>query len=133
MAMRRCEDMDTQHSQPRLSDQMQQSWESGDFWVVYAILHSFAFDVIYWQKIDRRFFGPTDTDDPSEAWKERLNLLDENEKVEMERLVTRKLEEMEDRVLAWDPDEYTEAFRLELIRRREEKANESKEFDQEPE
>ena len=29
----------------------------------------------------------------------------------MQRLVTKKLEKMEDRVVAWDPDEYTEAFR----------------------
>jgi hypothetical protein len=98
--------MDTQHSQRWLSDQMQRSW--GDFWVVHAILHSFAFDAIYWQKIDRRFWGLTQTDDPNEAWKERLNLLNENQKAEMERLVTRQLDEMEDRVLAWDPDEYTE-------------------------
>lgn len=60
-AMRHCEDSAAQHSQCRLSDQMQRSWESGDFWVVYAILHSFAFDAIYWQKIDQRFFGPTVT------------------------------------------------------------------------
>ncbi|KAJ5239574.1 hypothetical protein N7468_004193 [Penicillium chermesinum] len=126
-AMRHCEDIGAQYSQYRLSDQMQRSWESGDFWVVYAILHSFAFDAIYWQKIDQRFFGPTETDDPSEAWKERLDLLDENQKVEMERLVTRKLKEMEDRVLAWDPDEYTESFRQRLMRRREEKVNEAKE------
>ena len=126
-AMRRSEDMDTQHSQRLLSDQMQRSWESGDFWVVYASLHSFAFDAIYWQKIDRRFFGPTETDDPSEAWKERLNLLGEDQKAEMERLVTRKLEEMKDRVLAWDPDEYTEAFRQGLMKRREEQAKEDKE------
>ena len=129
-AMRYCEDMDDHYSQRRLSDQMQQSWESGDFWVVYAILHSFAFDAIYWQKIDQRFFGPTETDDPSEAWKERLDLLDESKKGEMERLVTRKLEEMEDRGLAWDPDEYTEAFRQRLMRRREEEANEAKESHQ---
>ncbi|CAI7651888.1 unnamed protein product [Penicillium manginii] len=107
-AMRRCEDMDTQHSQRWLSDQTQRSWESGDILVLYAILHSFAFDAIYWQKIDRRSLGPTQTDDPNEAWKERLNLLNENKKGEMERLVTRKLDEMEDRVLRWDRDEYTE-------------------------
>ncbi|KAJ5481188.1 hypothetical protein N7539_007082 [Penicillium diatomitis] len=106
---------------------MQRSWESGDFWVVYAILHSFAFDAIYWQKIDRRFFGPTETNDPSDAWKERLNLLGEDQKAEMERLVMRKLEEMEDRVLAWDPDEYTEAFRQGLMKRREEQVKEGKE------
>lgn len=124
--------MDTQHSQRRLSDQMQRSWESGDFWVVYAILHSFAFDTIYWQKIDRRFFGPTETDNPSEAWKERLNLLDESQKAEMGRLVMRKLDEMEDRALAWDPDEYTEAFRQGLMKRREEKAKGDKEFHRKP-
>ncbi|KAJ5368098.1 uncharacterized protein N7496_007858 [Penicillium cataractarum] len=107
---------------------MQRSWESGDFWVVYAVLHSFAFDAIYWQKIDQQFFGPTKTDDPSEAWKERLDLLEDSQKVEMERLVTKKLEEMEDRGLAWDPDEYTEAFRQALMRKREEKANEVDEF-----
>jgi hypothetical protein len=100
--MRHCEDIAVQHGQCRLSDQMQRSWEGGDFWVVYAILHSFAFDAIYWQKIDRRFFGPTETDDPSEAWKERLDLLDETQRDEMEWLVTRKLEDMEDKVLAWD-------------------------------
>ncbi|KAJ5782296.1 hypothetical protein N7457_004070 [Penicillium paradoxum] len=118
-AMRYCEDMDVQSGQSlsgrhRLSDHMQQSWESGDFWVVYAILHSFAFDAIYWQKIDQRFFGPTETDNPSEAWKERLDLLDETQRSEMERLVTKKLEEMEDRALAWDPDGYTETSYQEL-------------------
>lgn len=53
--VRRCEQT-TKHDQSRLSDRMQRSWESGDFWVVYAILHSFAFDAICWQKIDRRDF-----------------------------------------------------------------------------
>ncbi|OJJ66070.1 hypothetical protein ASPBRDRAFT_138801 [Aspergillus brasiliensis CBS 101740] len=117
-AMRECEDKDELHRETRLSDEMQRSWESGEFWVVYAILHSFAFDAIYWQKIDRRFYGPTMTDDASEAWKERVHLLDETQREEMERLVTKKLGEMEYRVLAWDPDEYTEEYRQVLKRRR---------------
>ena len=121
-AMRSCEGAVDQHDQHRLSDHMQRSWESGDFWVVYAMLNSFAFDAIYWRKIDQRFFGPTKTDDPSEAWRERLGQLDEAQRDDMERLVTRKLEEMEHRVLAWDPDEYTEEFRQKLKRTREEKA-----------
>ncbi|CEJ62014.1 hypothetical protein PMG11_10529 [Penicillium brasilianum] len=125
-AMRSCEDMAVQQGQRRLSDQMQRSWKSGDFWVSYAILHSFAFDSIYWQKIDQRVFGPTETDDPSDAWKERMGLLDETQKGDMERLVKRKLEKMEDRVLAWDPDEYTESFRQKLMRTREEKAKVNK-------
>lgn len=128
-AMRRCEDASVagQHGQFRLSYQMQRSWESGDFWVMYAILHSFAFDTIYWQKIDKRFFGPTETDDPSDAWKERLDLLDETQREEMEELVIRKLGETEDRVLAWDPDEYTETFRQELERRRENAEDQTRE------
>lgn len=65
--------------------------------------------------------GPTETDDSSEAWKERLYLLDDAENDEMERVVARKLEEMKSRVLAWDPDKYTEAFRHELKKRKEEK------------
>lgn len=108
----------------RLSGPMQESWESGDFWIIYAVLHSFAFDAIYWQMIDPRFFGPTET--PEEAWKERLDLLDEKEKDEMEQLVTRKLKEMETRILAWDPDEYTVAFRQKLKRRTEKENEEEK-------
>ncbi|PLB40873.1 uncharacterized protein BDW47DRAFT_115818 [Aspergillus candidus] len=123
-AMRNCEGAVVQHDQRRLSSHMQRSWESGDFWIVYAIQNSFAFDEIYWKKIDPRFFGPTRIDDPSEAWKERLEQLDEAQRGEMERLVTRKLEEMEHRILAWDPDEYTEEFCQKLERTREEKARE---------
>lgn len=107
----------------RLSDRMYHSWESGDFWIVYAVLHSFAFDIIYWQKIDPRFFGPTEN--PEEAWKERLNLLDDQEKDEMEQMVTRKLKEMKTRALTWDPDEYTLAFHRQL-KERKEKASEEK-------
>ncbi|KGO39904.1 Aminoglycoside phosphotransferase [Penicillium expansum] len=72
----------------------------------------FAFDENYWQKIDPRFFGPTK--DIEGAWKQRLGLLDEQEKEEMELLVARKLMEMETRTLSWDPDEYTLAFREQL-------------------
>ncbi|KAL1850579.1 hypothetical protein Plec18170_006864 [Paecilomyces lecythidis] len=96
----------------RLSGRMQKSWDSGDFWITYAALHSFAFDIIYWKMIDPRFFEPTER--PEEAWKERLNLLDDKEKDKMEELVARKLKEKEVRILAWDPDEYTAAFHQQL-------------------
>ncbi|KAJ5725102.1 uncharacterized protein N7483_006459 [Penicillium malachiteum] len=102
-----------------LADRMQDSWESGDFWVVYALLHSFAFDAIYWQKIDTRLFGPT-VSSPEDAWKEQLALLDEEEINDMEKLVSRKMEEMNSRPLAWDPDDYTEEFQQKLRRRRKE-------------
>jgi hypothetical protein len=88
---------------------------------MYAASHSFAFDAIYWQKIDPRFFGPSEN--PEGAWKERLGPLDEKEKDEMELLVARKLKEMNTRILVWDPDEYTVAFRQQ-VKSQEEKANE---------
>lgn len=66
---------------------------------------SFAFDAIYWQKIDPLFF--TAPQSPETAWKERLGLLGEREIEEMEQLVAQKLEEMKTRILKWDPDEYT--------------------------
>ncbi|KAJ5780265.1 hypothetical protein N7457_005425 [Penicillium paradoxum] len=89
----------------RLSGPMRESWESGDFWVMYAARNSFAFDSIYWRKIDQRFFGPVG--DVEDAWRQRLDLLSDEQKYEMERLVAQKVKEMESRVLAWDPDEYT--------------------------
>ncbi|CAG7942047.1 unnamed protein product [Penicillium salamii] len=90
----------------RLSKPMHDSWKSGDFWITYAASNSFAFDSIYWEKIDRRFFGTVDcsTDD---LWKYRLDLLGKEEKDEMENLVAQKLRDMETRILAWDPDDYT--------------------------
>ncbi|KAJ5104786.1 hypothetical protein NUU61_002133 [Penicillium alfredii] len=69
----------------RLSTPMQESWESGDFWIAYTARNIFAFDSIYWQEIDQR----------------------EKDKDEMVLLVAQKLKEMESRILAWDPDEYT--------------------------
>lgn len=126
-AMRDCEDTAIQQGRlredQRLSGPMRESWESGDFWIMYAATHSFAFDAIYWQKIDPRFFGPAG--DPEEAWKERLELLDAKDLDEMESLVFRKLKEMDTRVLVWDPDEYTLAFHQQLKARKGE-ANEEK-------
>ncbi|KAJ5833567.1 hypothetical protein N7474_001878 [Penicillium riverlandense] len=99
--MKDCEDTAIQRGSlgedQRLSGPMHESWESG--------------------KIDPRFFGPTEN--PEGAWKERLDLLDEKEKDEMELLVIRKLKEMDTRTLAWDPDEYTVAFRQQLKSREE--------------
>ncbi|KAJ5147929.1 uncharacterized protein N7443_000486 [Penicillium atrosanguineum] len=63
----------------------------------------FAFDAIYWQKLDPRFFGPTGS--PDEAWSERLKLLDEKDLESMEALVQIKMKLMEERELCWDPYE----------------------------
>ncbi|KAF7715954.1 Uncharacterized protein PECH_004623 [Penicillium ucsense] len=89
----------------RLSTHMRQSWDTGDFWIAYACQHSFAFDLIYWEKIDPRFFGATS--DPESAWKARMALLSKEELDEMESLVEKKMQEMHTRVLAWDCDGLT--------------------------
>ncbi|KAJ5707841.1 hypothetical protein N7488_007642 [Penicillium malachiteum] len=88
----------------KLSESIQQSWGSGDFWVVYAARKSFAFDAVFWKKIDGRFFG-AGTSSEDDRWKERLDILTDDEKANMEKIVERKMEEMRTRVLAWEPDE----------------------------
>lgn len=88
----------------RLSQLMWESWRSRDFWVSYAARKNFAFDAIFWQKLDHHFFGPGGT--PEDVWEKRIELLDEKEKMSIEPFVQQKLEDMKERVLAWDPDEY---------------------------
>ncbi|KAJ5729249.1 uncharacterized protein N7483_003757 [Penicillium malachiteum] len=118
-AMRDCEEVVFQtrnerlEESQRLSSRMRDSWESGDFWIMYAARNNFAFDAIYWNKIDRRFFGPTgyvDDDNICDVWKKRLDLLEPEEKKTMEKYVDRKLKETETRPLCWDPDQYTLEF-----------------------
>ncbi|KAJ5927328.1 Aminoglycoside phosphotransferase [Penicillium verrucosum] len=118
-AMNDCEDEAIRAGQliqtQRLSGPMRDSWKSGNFWVMYAARNNFAFDLIYWQKIDQRFFGPTQTLVPDNAWKERLNLLTLEEKEYIDECVKLKFEEMDTRPLAWDPDEYTRAYDCEWV------------------
>ncbi|GIJ89303.1 hypothetical protein Asppvi_008240 [Aspergillus pseudoviridinutans] len=85
---------------------LKKSWESGDFWTAYAARNNFAFDLIYWHKIDHRFFGRTSSP-IDDVWKQRLDLLEPEERADIERLLAIKLEEMNTRALAWDPDDYT--------------------------
>ncbi|KAJ5730851.1 uncharacterized protein N7483_005359 [Penicillium malachiteum] len=55
----------------RLSNAMRRSWESGDFWIMYAVRNNFAFDSIFWTKIDARFFGKmSDGINICDIWKE---------------------------------------------------------------
>jgi hypothetical protein len=109
-ALMRREDKDIEEGKlkeyQRLSGPMRESWKSGDFWIAYAARNNFAFDSIYWEKIDQRFFGAVDCS-IDDVWKHRLCLLNDEEKGEMEDLVAQKLKDMETRVLTWDPDDYT--------------------------
>lgn len=77
----------------RLSQHMLESWQKGDFWVCYAAIRSWAFDKLYWTKIDRRFFGDGDLED-------RLKLLTVEERDALDGFVQRKLMEKEERTLA---------------------------------
>jgi hypothetical protein len=76
----------------RLSRHMLESWTSGDFWVCYAARRSWAFDMLYWAKIDRRFFGDGDIED-------RFKLLTDEERDRLDEFVRRKLVEKKARIL----------------------------------
>ncbi|KAJ5216833.1 hypothetical protein N7468_009841 [Penicillium chermesinum] len=94
----------------RLSSQMRRSWESADFWIMYAARNNFAFDAIYWNKIDQRFFGSSGSDNNiCDVWK-RLGLLEPEESEVMEKYSSLKLQENKTRVLSWGPDEYTAEY-----------------------
>ncbi|KAJ5150785.1 uncharacterized protein N7500_004350 [Penicillium coprophilum] len=100
----------------RLSSRMRYSWESGDFWIMYAARNNFAFDAIYWNKIDQRFFGSDTSDDNiCDVWKKRLHLLEPEEKEIMDKYVDLKLQENETRLLCWDPDEYTLEYMARMV------------------
>jgi hypothetical protein len=111
--MRKCEDGAIQKKQlfegQRLSSQMRNSWQSGNFRIMYAARNNFAFDAIYWKKIDQRFFGQTPYADDNicDVWRERLHLLEPGEKKLMEEYVNLKLKERNTWRLTWDADEYT--------------------------
>ncbi|GCB17568.1 hypothetical protein AAWM_00453 [Aspergillus awamori] len=73
----------------RLSEHMWRSWQSGDFWLNYAARKSWAFDMIYWARIDRRFFGAGDLND-------RIKLLTPEEREEMDKFVQIKFKAKEE-------------------------------------
>ncbi|KAJ5562528.1 hypothetical protein N7535_003023 [Penicillium sp. DV-2018c] len=129
-AMRKCEDEAILEKRlvegQRLSSRMRDSWQSGDFWIMYAARNNFAFDAVYWKKIDQRFFGPTtyEGDNIDDVWRKRLHLLESGEKELMEEYVALKLKERNTYCLAWDADEYTLGW---MKRMREKRWKEEKE------
>ncbi|KAK2813937.1 hypothetical protein FQN50_000338 [Emmonsiellopsis sp. PD_5] len=81
-----------------LAERMKQSWEAGDFWVNYAARRSWAFDLIYWRKIDRRFFGAGGIED-------RLKLLTLEERAGMDGFIEKKMKEKAEHTLPlWPPE-----------------------------
>jgi len=90
-----------------LSSYMRQSWNKGRFWLNYAARNSWVFDYIYWRFLDERFFGDYKTnDDINNLWETRVDLLTHKERLAMELLVERKMEEKRlKNILDWAPEE----------------------------
>lgn len=87
----------------RLSDKMLQSWQCGDFWVVYAARKSFAFDDIFWRKVYPRFVGPGTPEEG--VLRKQAGILSEQDEKDLETFVSKKMVEMQTRELVWEPDE----------------------------
>jgi hypothetical protein len=82
-----------------LSTRMRESWESGAFWVNYAARKSWAFDGVFWNWLEKKFFG----DSCGRSLESRIKLLSREEKNALESFVERKLEEQKERILKdWD-------------------------------
>lgn len=69
----------------RLSIAMEQSLDTGLFWICLASRHSAMFDEIYWNFIDPKFFGPFTTIES------RVALLSSEERTNMDAFVAKKL------------------------------------------
>ncbi|KAH9223241.1 hypothetical protein DL95DRAFT_431848 [Leptodontidium sp. 2 PMI_412] len=99
-------DSELKTSELLLSAYMRESWETGRFWLTYAARKSWAFDTVFWNYLDERFFGRREGHvEKNELWKTREHLLTENARNGMEPFVERKIEEMKERKLVdWEPE-----------------------------
>ncbi|KAL1864619.1 hypothetical protein Daus18300_007636 [Diaporthe australafricana] len=97
------------HPSTPTSKRMKRNWESGRFFVDYAARRNYAFDPIYWKYIDKKFFGKNKKAgllSKKSAYKERLHLLSEQERAQMERFVAWKSEDVEgEEVVEWDEND----------------------------
>ncbi|OJZ88519.1 hypothetical protein ASPFODRAFT_31498 [Aspergillus luchuensis CBS 106.47] len=69
----------------RLASRMGESLDNGLFWVCLAARYSSMFDEIYWEFVDRRFYGDLG------SLQDRVRLLSEEQRREMDELVRGKL------------------------------------------
>ncbi|KAJ9271236.1 hypothetical protein DTO212C5_2586 [Paecilomyces variotii] len=77
----------------RLSEEMEASMENGLFWICLAMRHSSMFDEIYWSFIDPMYHGSfTSIED-------RLCLLSEDERMNLDDFVQKKLRQASERTL----------------------------------
>ncbi|EGX87678.1 Protein kinase-like domain [Cordyceps militaris CM01] len=73
----------------RLSRQMLQSWENGDFWVVYALQMDYDFDYVFWNGIFTRHYGPCKDFDA--VWEKAWSVLTHEERREALRFASDKV------------------------------------------
>lgn len=71
---------------------MAQSTENGIFWFCLAARKNFMFDDIYWEFLDRKYFGQGSLED-------RLALLSQEELDGLENLVSVKMQQASENVL----------------------------------
>ncbi|KAH8820198.1 hypothetical protein F5884DRAFT_816124 [Xylogone sp. PMI_703] len=95
--LRACEDRQikkgTLIESQRLSDRMSLSMKNGLFWFCLAARKSFMFDDIYWKFLDEKYFGNfTSLDD-------RLSLLTEDERNQLDEFVEMKMQQAEEKSL----------------------------------
>ncbi|KAI1136930.1 phosphotransferase family protein [Hypoxylon sp. FL0543] len=98
-------------TEPPLSQRMRESWEKKTWMINYAARKSWAFDFIWWEFLDEKYFGPNEDKDH----KARLELLSEPQRKMMDAFVTRKMEESKDRnVVEWE-DEDSKRYLAEFL------------------
>lgn len=86
-----------EHTTVPLSQRMRQSWDSKTWLVNYAANGTFAFDYIWWEFLDKEYFG----ENPDGDHRGRLDVLSAEQREAMERFVDRKLKG-EDTTDLWD-------------------------------
>lgn len=77
----------------RLSDRVERSIDDGQFWFCLAARKSFMFDEIYWSLLDEKHFGPLGSLD------DRLSLLSQQERDDLDGFVQKKLQQAEEKRL----------------------------------
>lgn len=88
------------HSKPLLV-RMRENWDSGAFWVNHAARKPYSFEPMFWKKIYERFFGPNQRG----GYEDRLSLVPERARRQIERLVAQKMKEYKDyRLVDWAED-----------------------------
>lgn len=92
----------TIESHTSLSALMRRNWENGRFFINYAARKGSGFDLIYWNCIDSLFFGKN----TNGGHEDRLSLLSDKDKEQMEAFVQIKLEQDKERkVVEWKAED----------------------------